>query len=114
MARLRLVKITCKDEQDWIGSDEPFLVVGGQVVWRAEGVDAGESLNLESIPESRFFASTKVELYEADGEVEEGNYAVHDKIGEWSVSEQLVGKGEQSLTFAGSGAEYVLTFFVFP
>lgn len=114
MARLRLVKITCNDEQDWIGSDEPFLVVGGKVVWREEAVDAGESLNLEGLAEVPFFASTQVELYESDGEVEDGNYAGHDKIGEWSVRENLVGKGEQSLVFKGAGAEYVLTFFVFP
>lgn len=115
MPRLRLVSIACKDEQDWLGSDEPFLTVGGKLAWQAKDVDAGESLCLEGLPEVPFFAHTQVVLYESDHElVENEDLAKHDKIGEWTVHEQLVGRGEQTLDFVGNGAHYTLKFLIFP
>jgi len=115
MARLKLISITCKDEQDWLGSDEPFLTLGNKVIWQAHGVDAGEALCMEGLAEVSFFATTKVVLYESDHDLEEGeDLSKHDKIGEWTISEQLIGKGEQNLDFVGNGAHYLLKFFVFP
>ena len=115
MPRLKLISIVCKDQQDWLGGDEPYLLVNGKRVWQAEGVGSGAELSLETVHEIRFFSTAKVELYEQDAEAaEEEKSASDDKLGEWQVGENLIGKGEQALDFKGQGGHYVLKFFVFP
>ena len=63
MRTCKLIRITCHKENEY-ASDEPYIVVQGKRVWSAEGVDKGESreINLEF----RFTRELRVRLYEAD------------------------------------------------
>ena len=108
MRTCKLIRITCHKENEYV-SDEPYIVVRGKRVWSAEGVDEGESreINLEF----RFTRALRVRLYEED----RGRGAWFDPddfIDEHIIRPVHAGKGELEFHFIGEGAHYSIRMVV--
>ena len=103
MRTCKLIRITCHKENEY-ASDEPYIVVQGKRVWSAEGVDKGESreINLEF----RFTRELRVRLYEADLGWDD------DFIDEHIIGPAHTGKGELEFHFIGEDAHYSILLIV--
>ena len=104
MRTCKLIRITCHKQNEY-ASDEPYIMVRGRRVWSAEGVDAGESreINLEF----RFTRALRVRLYEADG-----IFDPDDFIDEHIITPAHTGKGELEFHFIGEDAHYSILLTV--
>ena len=108
MLTCKLIRITCHEENEY-DSDEPYIVVHGKRVWSAEGVDAGESreINLEF----RFTRALRVRLYEEDQGPDHW-LDPDDFIDEHIIRPAHAGKGELEFHFIGEDAHYSILLMV--
>ena len=108
MRTCKLIRITCH-KQNEPASDEPYIMVRGRRVWSAEGVDAGESREINQ--EYRFTRALRVRLYEED----RGRDAwvdPDDFIDEHIIRPAHAGKGELEFHFIGEDAHYSIWMVV--
>ena len=108
MRTCKLIRITCYEQNEY-ASDEPYIVVRGKRVWRAEGVDKGESreINLEF----RFTRELKVRLYEED-RGRDAWFDPDDFIDEQIIKRAHAGRGELEFHFIGEDAHYSIWMVV--
>ena len=105
MRTCKLIRIRCHEENEY-GSDEPYLVVNGKTVWSAQGVDAGESREINQV--YRFTRELKVRLYEEDP----GGVDSDDFIDEHIIRRAHAGRGELEFHFIGEDAHYSIWMVV--
>ena len=105
MRTCKLIRIRCHKQNEYF-SDEPYLVVNGKTVWSAQGVDAGESREINQA--YRFTRKLTVQLFEADP----GGIDPDDFIDEQIITPAYAGKGKLKLPFIGEGAHYSIWIVV--
>ena len=103
LGTLVLDSLHCQTSDDY-GGDEPIITFDGEQVWRASGVDSGDS---RAIGYRRAFSdSVIVQLYDEE-------IGVDDDIGTRVITSDDAGLGARQAYFAGSGgARYTLTYHV--
>ncbi len=106
--KLKLLRIVCNEEQAGeIGGDEIYLKVNGSQVFGPADIAEGETLDLTSIAKRSFRNEIVVELFEDDGGLNQDDF-----LGAATIRRNLVGQGEQFVTFTGFESDYDLFFKV--
>jgi hypothetical protein len=91
VAQLRLLDLACSGENDWAGSDEPYITVNGQRVWSASNVNRGDTELVDL--RFDFDSSITVALREDDGGLAGGD----DFMGSWTVTADQAGTGVRTV-----------------
>ncbi|MGE2717269.1 hypothetical protein ACQI4L_24700 [Mycolicibacterium litorale] len=102
LCTLVLHRLRC-DAADDFSSDEPYITVNEEEVWRAVGVDPGD---IRAVGVRRRFGDVaRLMLYQ-------GEFAADDLIGSRIVDSGEAGLGVRSACFSSATAQYVLEFEV--
>lgn len=107
MPKLKLLELRCTESED-SGGDEAYITVEGKKVWSTENIEDGESVSLRAVKAVEFSGEVTVALWDED----KGLFDSDDSLGEFIVSEDLVGEDEQEHNFKGDGSDYLLVYKV--
>jgi hypothetical protein len=104
---LQLISLVCHETEDTFGADEPYLRVGGNVVWSGS-LNDNDSANLQGLPEIPFphTGSISVALFEDDSP------DTDDFLGEVFVSHAQADGTNKTAVFDLDDARYTLTYRV--
>ncbi len=104
VATLVLERLTCDVTDDPLASDEPVLTINGEEVWKASGVDDGDTREV-GVRHS-FVDSAIVELFDEE-------IGVSDQLGSRVIGADEAGLGSRQAFFRGSPrARYTLVYSV--
>ena len=106
MATLHLKHITCYDTQEW-PQDEIYLKVDGKQVWSQNGVDVGDSFNIDKYINMTGDFDT-ISLFEDDWWPSQDEHLGSYQVGTWEA-----GLPEWTASFTLAGANYQLVYQVF-
>ena len=111
MVKLYLEGIECRERQDLLWDDEPYLLIAGK------RIDLGTMGNNPSKKNTakdlrhesaiQFDGQIIITLMEQDMGID-----ADDDCGSLTISADLVGRGQQQYQFTGAGAHYVLYYRV--
>jgi hypothetical protein len=104
-ANLRLNEIRCETQDDYTGSDQPYLLVKGRQVWSGT-MRSGTSQDLDGVPAQPFTNRAQMDLYEYD------TLSSDDHLGTQYAAEADKGHGQLEAHFGGQGAHYVVYYEV--
>ena len=102
----RLIRITCHEQEDWTGDDEPYIKINGKVVWGPKDMRKGETR--EIYRDYQFNHRARVALYERD------DWDPDDFLGEHVITRADIDKGEQAFSFMEDGANYTIWIIALP
>jgi len=103
MPTLVLKSLKCNKTQDSFGSDDPYLCVDSKKVWGPIKAKAGETLIINE--NMKFNNRAVIQLWEKDLDPD-------DLLGSHTISKDLVGSGNQEVSYTDDGADYCLVFEV--
>lgn len=101
-----LHSITCLTTEDWLGADEPYLLVNGRRVWGDSSMNDVESSRVDVTVTST--GTAWVHLYDEDA----GWFDDDDLLGVLLIGEDQIGAGVQQGRFTLDGADYTLYYEV--
>jgi hypothetical protein len=104
--KLKLLRLVCNTNRE-VGFDEVFVKVNGAIVFGPADINQGQTLALNGVPKQGFQQTINVELFEDDGGLNQDDF-----LGAATISRNLAGDGEQSVSFTENGADYTLFFKV--
>jgi hypothetical protein len=105
MGTLRLVSLACNTQEDYTGSDNPYLRVKGQRVWSGR-LRNGQEADLSGVNLIPFAQRARIELWEYD------SWDPDDHLGTSFATDFHIGQGDIEARFSNYGTDYVLTFRV--
>lgn len=108
-AKLKLISLNCKDQEDDFGSDEPYLIIDGKTVDCAP-MKEGETRNLSTVGVFPFETNIVVNLWDEDSPDSD------DHLGQniIKVVEGQDPEKELEVQFKKDDAEYYLRYKVLP
>jgi hypothetical protein len=105
MGNLKLISLLCNTQEDYTGSDNPYLRVKGQRVWSGR-LRNGQEANLDGVSLIQFGGRARIELWEYD------SWDPDDHLGTVYASDFQIGQGDVEGRFSNYGTDYVLTYRV--
>ena len=98
MAILRVLRITCHEQEDWTGDDDAYININRKVFWGPKRMDTGQT---RVINKPYFFGHRAIiRLYEQD------DWDPDDFLGEQTVTRAYIGQGAVELPFKEDDANY--------
>ncbi len=108
MPKLKLHSLKCHQTEDFLGPDEPYLVVNQSIVWGPGSLNNGASANLQGVPTIDFTTPVSIALYDQDTDFLDSD----DLLGGTLIGTGQAGQGPQQATFSGDEALYNLSYEV--
>jgi hypothetical protein len=113
MATLILKNLLCLETEDNTGADEPYLKVNNSTKWSSNSLNSGQDVDLfnkngNSLQVS-FNGQAEIKLFDSDGN---HWYDRDDYLGQVTVTNQDIGRGDQIGHFTLDGANYQLAYEV--
>lgn len=103
---LRLVSLECVRQEDFTGTDEPYLRVDGNRVWGPVNLGAGQTVDLRGVSPFAIRPRVAIDLFDEDFPDDD------DHLGRTFARHGQAGQGGQTHTFTGDGAKYHLKYEV--
>jgi hypothetical protein len=109
MPLLKLISLTCVDQEDDTGPDEPYLIIDGKKI-DCGSMSEGATQSLSSVGVFKFDGNIVVRLWDYDWPDSD------DPLGQGNIKapEQIDPERELELQFRKDDAEYYLRYKVLP